>query len=211
MVDKSLVYILGGGISAKDMVQNIQQLRQQGYVLGLNRAVIHVECDGVFALDRQFEANSPDIWLKYKEKDEAHTCYTNRRDKTPQKGVVNWTRIDNHDPTLEKLNIGTGLPGGANCGLAAIHWALQMGAKTVVLLGYDLPLKTEAWYPLEHDVPNQRHNQPKILRNYEHCAPFFKKLWPDSRILNTNRNSEVKCFDYIDLEGIYDRNSLLAC
>ena len=101
MVDKSLVYILGGGISAKDMVQNIQQLRQQGYVLGLNRAVIHVECDGVFALDRQFEANSPDIWLKYKEKDEAHTCYTNRRDKTPQKGVVNWTRIDNHDQTLE--------------------------------------------------------------------------------------------------------------
>lgn len=208
--DKSLVYILGGGKSAEPIIPHIQLIRQQGYVLGLNRAVIHVDCDGVFALDKQFERESPEIWQKYKDANECHVCYANRNEKNPEKGKTLWTRFHGKDPTYDPTTLENGLQGGVNCGLTAILWALKVGAKVIVLLGFDMTLNTEAWYPLELGVPNQRFNQPKILKNYDHCAPIFKKLWPDSRILNTNKNSEVKCFDYIDLEGIYDRHSLFA-
>jgi len=208
MKDKSLIYLLGGGVSVKELGIDIPRCRKEGYVLGINRAVIHVQCDGVFAVDKQFEIKDSAIWRTYDK--EAHTCYSHPRDKVPQSWRTDWKRIDKADPTKQPECLETGLVGCVNSGNTAILLALKMGAKCIILLGYDLPMVTEAWYDLELDVPNVRFKYEGIMRNFEHCTKIYKDLWPDVKILNSNKESNIKCYDFVEPSEIYDRHSLLT-
>ena len=91
---------------------------------------------------------------------------------------------------------------GSNSGYAAINLAFHMGAKTIVLLGYDMRMKG-----------NQRHwfnDRPEVLNIGSCYNQFIQSLNTiDTKkhgieILNASRRTALTCFPLVDLEDLVE-------
>jgi hypothetical protein len=91
---------------------------------------------------------------------------------------------------------------GSNSGFAAINLAYHLGAKTIILLGYDMQV----------DVLGKRHHdlvkRPDALNvgsNYNNFAKHFDSINPKKHgieILNASRRTLLNCFPLVDLEDL---------
>jgi hypothetical protein len=80
-----------------------------------------------------------------------------------------------------------------------MNLAAQLGAKRIILVGIDLDKENRYWCPRGVE-PSNRHHREDIIQNFAYCAPYYEGFGIE--VLNANSNSEVKCFNYINLEGL---------
>jgi hypothetical protein len=91
---------------------------------------------------------------------------------------------------------------GGNSGYQAINFAYLRGARTIVLLGYDM----QATGGRNHHHPDH----PQRLGNFDarmaaNCAPKFSQLADDLRsegvrVINCTRSTALRCFERMPLE-----------
>lgn len=92
----------------------------------------------------------------------------------------------------EKL-IHYGLPGGGNSGFQAVNLAYIMGAKTILLLGFDM-FGTHFFgkHPPKLDVMSP-------FRNFIESFASIKK---DVEIINCSRQTALDCFPKMPIESV---------
>ena len=98
------------------------------------------------------------------------------------------------DPKIIKWN--------KSSGAAAINLAVHLGAKNIVLIGFDMFAKADGadnWHNA-HVIPNQIATTP-----YERMLQAFAEIKLDAdslrvRIINTSLESKIECFEKMELE-----------
>jgi len=92
---------------------------------------------------------------------------------------------------------------GGNTGCAAVNLALILGAKRVVLLGFDMKLKgfKANWHPNHLNKPNPDAYQ-RFKRGFEAIKKDLPKVFPGSEIVNAGPDSDLNLFPEVDLEEI---------
>lgn len=106
-----------------------------------------------------------------------------------------------------------GIGWSENSGCAAINVAVHMGAKRIVLLGFDMrSINGEFNYHRDHKT--SRHQGPKAAtEKMSDPCPTFLKAFPIIRndvermgveILNATPGSAIKEFEFVDLKDIVD-------
>jgi hypothetical protein len=86
--------------------------------------------------------------------------------------------------------------GGGNSGSAAINLALIMGAKRVLLLGFDGALAADGspnWHNDDIDAPNAN-VYPYFERAHAAIARGLEHEFPGTEVINLNPNSKIGCF-----------------
>ena len=90
---------------------------------------------------------------------------------------------------------------GGNSGSAAIHLALQMGARRVFLLGFDGKLGDAGesnWHTRTIEPPNAK-VYLKFNEAWEFIASTYQMVFPGAEIYNCNPNSTIKEFVKTDI------------
>ena len=186
-----IFYLLGCGSSAKGI--DFQSLRTKGALLGITQSALHTECDHIFTLDLSFATTHSDLFKKYGKNGHITTFANNRREKPD--GSTHWIREDGVPPTRTPHHLGTGLRGCPNAGLTAINLAVQLGAKEIYLLGFDMEEANAYWCERGPDSAIRYHREG-ILENFRYCSGFYKD-WGVS-IMNASLNSCIDCFPKVD-------------
>lgn len=214
-----LAYILGGGASASEAIDEIPRLREKAYVLGVNRAVQAVSCDGVVAVDRSFLSVDAELWKGYGQ--EAHGVFADKGQE-PSWATL-WTRKDGTMPTRELGAIGTGHKGACNAGLVAIHVMAQLMVNqetwpqpgTIICLGFDFDEGNVSWLPKansrsggmtaykdEENLGKPRPKREEILKNFAACAPFWQ-AW-GMRVILANPQTAIQGYETMGLKEAMD-------
>ncbi|HHT2833847.1 TPA: hypothetical protein ACTYSZ_004923 [Klebsiella aerogenes] len=90
---------------------------------------------------------------------------------------------------------------GFNSGAMAISFAHELGAKVVVLVGYDCSLRYGVhWHGLHSG--NLRNPTGKSLSKWHQQFRQIRKQHPKLHILNASRRSDLQCFPKIQLEAV---------
>jgi hypothetical protein len=91
---------------------------------------------------------------------------------------------------------------GGSTGASAIHLALLLGARRVFLLGYDGKLSKEGdsnWHQRLVEKPN-----PTVYLKFNEAwyqiARTHRQIFPGTEIYNTNRDSAITQFPFMDLD-----------
>jgi hypothetical protein len=90
---------------------------------------------------------------------------------------------------------------GSNSGFAAINLAYHLGAKTIILLGYDMQLEGNKRH---HDLV-KRPDALNVGSNYNSFSKHFDSINPKKHgieILNASRRTLLNCFPLVDLENL---------
>jgi hypothetical protein len=89
---------------------------------------------------------------------------------------------------------------GGNSGYAGINLAAQLGAKKIVLVGYDMCGKSH-WHG-DHDAKVRKDfNFPMWIPRFKELAESASRL--GITILNASKISKIECFQYVDIvEGL---------
>jgi len=83
-----------------------------------------------------------------------------------------------------------------NTGASAINLALITGARTIVLVGFDMHLDAGGnsnWHPNPLDSVKPEHYKRYKL-GINGCVPDWLAHWPGTEIINLNPDSELECF-----------------
>src|SRR5688572_19351733 len=135
-MDWSTTWIIGGGPSAGPV--DPIRFKGRGVVLGVNDAAFHKPgCDAFFTNDHGYAL---DIRGKIEAfPGERHLAIRQRflcRFEGWQATV--WHRVDEREPCTRALRLSSGPAGTPGCsGYVALNLAAQMGARRIVLFGYD--------------------------------------------------------------------------
>lgn len=195
------VFVVCGGPSLKG--RNLTRLREQGYVLGVNKAALTLNCHGAFTMDRTLynewlRDGTIGDWLALRSMEIFVLAPAHGED---------WPYLEMID-YLERVQ-GYGynecpwqLHNGLNSGWAATHLSLHMRPKEVVILGLDLlPVTADEplhWWDRDATAPRQG------MTYYQCWADRFMELEltkPEGvRIVNANPESAVRCFPFTSYE-----------
>lgn len=98
-----------------------------------------------------------------------------------------------------------GLYHGNNSGYGALQLAITLGANPICLLGFDMHhTKTQAetlpHYHRRYPITQREAVLESFIHGFKHLARECKKK--KIRIINMNRRSRLKCFEFGDLENI---------
>lgn len=107
-----------------------------------------------------------------------------------------WLHIMHHHSKAEFSAKAPGLAWAGNTGCAAINLALQLGAKRVFLLGFDMKLGPQGqanWHIERYEGPKAA-VYPRFIREFGRIIGSFKRVFPDREVWNVNDSSELKCF-----------------
>ena len=86
---------------------------------------------------------------------------------------------------------------GENSGYQAINLAYNMGAETIVLIGYDMGFLDKRHFFGEHPQPlGQSSDYPRLCRNFATIKPDDYNI----DIINCARTTRLDCFRRGDLE-----------
>lgn len=98
-----------------------------------------------------------------------------------------------------------GLRDGGNSGYAAINLAYHLGAKKIVLLGFDMKvINGKSHFHEGYDVhkkPDQRVYERLMLPSFDSMADLLKKQ--KVQVYNASPESAITCFQKIDLGQIF--------
>lgn len=100
-----------------------------------------------------------------------------------------------------------GLKTGRNSGYQAINLAVHLGAKRIVLLGYDMslgPKGKQHWF----DDPRPRSMLTKFRLHFPTIAKPLKEVGVE--VLNCSRRSALTCFPKVSLEHALPQRSVAA-
>lgn len=186
------VFLIGGGPSLKEFA--FQRLRRKGVVVAINDAMKYLPwANCALSIDT--------VWIR-------RSGYRLAGFKGEQLGVVpeEW-----RGPYPERMNFllrisGPGFAGdmrsvytGNNSGYAALHVALQRGAREVFLLGYDMNGPG-------HFHPGYRWPCVYGAEQYPAWSQMFSVLAEVARlrgvrIVNCNPDSAIRCFEFQSIDG----------
>ncbi len=195
-MDWTLTYILGGGPSAADI--DTSRLRPRGVVLGVNDAAFHKPCDAFFSNDHNYA-------LGIRDRIETHpgehhlSIYDRNRHLFHGWQAQLWRRVLSDIPSESPSVLCSGRPGVPGCsGYVGLNLATQMGAKTIVLLGYDFD---DVYRYFFNGAPYPRKEIGGVIKSFRAVAPHYAKR--GIRILNANPRSKVDAFEKITHETAY--------
>ena len=103
------------------------------------------------------------------------------------------------------FDLKEGLYDGGNSGYAALNLAVCMGVKTIYLLGYDMKgdgKGNQAWFHSGYEQKGKESNYKDWIKDFERIAPVLKNK--GIKVVNLNPNSELKCFEFGNIDNIKD-------
>lgn len=179
-------YIIGGGPSAA----GLDTMRLNGGVrLGVNDAAFHKPCDAFFSNDHGYA-------LRSRDKIEAFAGERHLAIRLKFFGrflgwdARLWQRRDWQNPSIVPGSLSSGPEGTPGCsGYVALNLAAQMGAKRIVLFGYDFDADYRYFFS---DEPHMRVCVPEVIASFRDVAPWYAKK--GIRILNANLKSAIDAF-----------------
>lgn len=184
-------FIIGGGSSAAAF--DFSRLHP---CIGVNTAGLRTPCEAIFSLDKTFIVSNRSALASYP--GEVHLCLTSGLVSLAPENATVWRRVEHHEPVLRPRKIGVGLMGAANSGLAAMNLAAHKGARTIVLVGFDLDLENRYWFTSR---PRTRRNVDDIIQNFAYCAGWYQRRGID--VLNASPTSRLTCFRKITPDEVY--------
>ncbi len=125
----------------------------------------------------------------------------------PQKGkpihVPDWVHLMQRNP-VKALGRGHVLGWYGNTGACAINLALNMGARRVFLLGFDMKMGTQRnskpnWHDLRHEGGRYQVYQ-RFLREFVRFSKSARNVYPDREIFNVTDDSDLTEFPKVSLE-----------
>jgi hypothetical protein len=215
--EDSTVYIVAGGPSLRDLdVKKIIAERKKGeniYVLGINKAYTLGSakiplCDAVYIGDNKFYKAEKEGLKKFEglkftsanlavNDEDFNYIYRTNAYFTMQPGKIGWAN---------------------NSGNAGINLAVQLGAKRIVLVAYDMGITGNQtnWHPDNH---SERKRRRRVHQNYydkvvQRISDYtaYELLEMGIEVINTNPNSGLDCFikvDYNEWFKAKDKEELL--
>lgn len=198
------VFLVGGGRSLEGF--DFNRLKGKGHVIAINDAMLHLPwADAVFSADK--------IWIKNREKELKRffglKFFAIQKESIPEWMddccVLNRARERGLSEQSDTVRLG------GNSGYAALNLAYLGGAKTIVLMGYDLnrPAHVDGIKTKAHWHKGYPWFKTSDFKRYATWADNFKftllQLYRnDIKIFNTNPNSAIKAFPFVELEKVLD-------
>jgi len=198
MSHQDTVIIIGGGSTVADY--NVGDLRQYGYVIGVNDAALYKKCNAALSMDRRWVENRHPL-IKETPMDLFYRqdAVKNIRER---EGITTF-QCDYKSANMTKEK---GFLNGTNSGLCALNLAFQMPVHKVYLLGFDMCRHPETnnpyWYkPYPWAKPqggtgNTRYNEWAQQFEIAHLQFIQKGV----KIRNVTHRSKIKCFPKITYE-----------
>jgi hypothetical protein len=185
--------IIGGGPSATrlDTTQLAGVMR-----LGVNDAAFHVECDAFFSNDHNYALGVRASIEAFP--GERHLSVWHRHQElfAGWRGVRIWRRTHGLAPAQHANALSSGGHATPGCsGYVALNLALQMGARRIVLFGYDFH-DTYSYFFSSPLYP--RRDIPGVRRSFLQVAPHYAALGVE--IVNANPASAITAFPVMDQE-----------
>ena len=201
-------FVVGGGPSLKGF--DFKMLEDE-YSIAVNRAYEFYDADILFAMDGRFynwtiqgnygkEAkkrfysfNGIKFWLDIANLNINHVHYV----KAIGRSGLSW-------------QLEHGLFHGNNSGFGALNLALTLGANPIYLLGFDMAFnkKGEGHFHDGHPVPFKEAMMKSFPINFVKYAAQMKAH--GRRVINCNRKSALKCFEFGDLPENTGKNKRIV-
>jgi hypothetical protein len=194
-------FILGGGPSLRGF--DVDRLRGRGAVIGVNNAAL----DLAPWADLLFFADGMDRWYGWNR---------NRLHLFQGDLIVTRTQVPPpHDPRLRRLifdpkqalSRDPAVLAGFCGGSSAINLAHLLGARVIVLLGFDMRSNGN-WHDLHRlpSLPDQ--HRAKFIPALERMAPELDR--DGCLVLNATPGSALRCFPEADIEELLAMDDLAA-
>lgn len=182
------VYIVGGGTSLKGF--NFELLRDKT-VIAVNKAFLHLPFAQVlyWSDTRFFEWHGKEIssfqGIKV-------TC----RPQPKRGDIINL--LNTGKTGLETMSYG--LRDGGNSGYAAINLAYHLGAKKIILLGFDMQTngKETHWHEGYTSTADNSAMERLMIPNFDSLVEPLEKR--KVKVYNASPMSKLTCFDKISIE-----------
>lgn len=191
------VFIIGGGPSLKKI--DITKIQGKGRVIATNNAYkIAPFADWILFADTIWYS-----WHKEELKDVSIPVISGapantHRPETLER-ITNWPKSKKFG-TIEEPQGGHLV--GDNAGLMALSLAEFLGARVIVLLGFDMnevPQGESAQWHNDHKrVSNTAMYKSSFIPNFEKTAPILQQK--GVYVCNVNPESALKCFEYVPFE-----------
>lgn len=186
-----IAYLIGGGPSCAAVPTG--ELKG-GIRVGINDAAFYKPCDAFFSNDHGYA-------LGIRDKIEAFPGVRHLAVRQRHQHLFDgwraqvWTRRDDRDPCTKAGQLSSGQPGTPGCsGYVALNLAAQLGAKVIVLFGYDF--HDDYRYFFAGNYPRVR--IPEVRDSFRAVAPWYKRRGIE--IFNANPRSAIDAFPRITLE-----------
>lgn len=160
-------------------------------VVGINDAYRITDVDYLYASDYEW-------WSHHRYAVESLTCrkITGKQgDKKPLEFVEVWDAEHGADLSRPIINYGS------HSGFAGLHLAILLGAKTVLLLGYDMRRGDKVhWFG----------NHPAPLRNTGNYGGWVSRYVNSPHpvpIINCSRDSAIPCFPRMTIQEFHESRS----
>lgn len=183
------VFLIGGGPSVKELLPDINILRGKNIITTNNAYQLFPD-----AIAHHFGDRVWTEWHRDKITDKFCTVSNVERPYWENSCVTCFYAPDSAIAIAEHKDYLS----GNNAGHHVINLAYHLGFKRMILIGYDLhPVKNCHWH--------NDHQRPTNLGNFEDVMiPAFKRIVPLQEklgfvVLNANRQSNLKCFEFCDL------------
>lgn len=91
-----------------------------------------------------------------------------------------------------------------NTGAAAVNLALILGAKRVILLGFDMHLSNDKqnWHVNYVNAPDGKVYK-KFIKGFERLSRDLNRVFPGREIINVNDDSRLNCFPKIECDKFW--------
>lgn len=98
---------------------------------------------------------------------------------------------------------------GGNSGYQSIHIAAHLGAKRILLFGFDMHNKNgEHWFGYHSWRPGHRGNYPLFMARFNELSKALREL--KIEVINCTPGSDLKCFPIKSFEEVTDALQLLS-
>ena len=190
-------FILGGGPSLT--AENVARIKGRGAVVAVNNAGL----DMAPWADVLFFADGWPRWYGWN-KDRLH--------EFQGEFIVSRAAVPKSDPRLVRVSLDQSKPLSINparvsghCGgSSAINLAYLMGARVIVLMGFDM--RPGNWHDKHKAPPLPDAHRDRFIPALERMAPALAAR--GALVLNTNPRSALRCFPFADLEELLTVDNL---
>jgi len=188
-----LVFVLASGPSLTQ--EDAQTAKQCGRVIVVNNTLEMVpDADALFAGDRRWWQVNKDLWKNF----DGYKVTKENRNRNSKNDDI-YTVPYKPDGTFSKQHIIF----GGNSGQGALTLAYVMGARKIVMLGFDMSVKNGThWHGDHQETTNPNSRRANHWRN--HIEKLDKNSKVDIDIINASRYTELNAFKQQTLEEVLE-------
>lgn len=189
------IYIIGGGPSAGSFDTSL--LPMDSLRIGVNDAALHKPCDIFFSNDHNYVLGIKASVLAFPGGNVHLSVFQRHHHLFAGWPVCLWRRMHLSAPTLEPNQLASGGHGTPGCsGYVALNLAAQLGARRIVLIGYDFH---DSYTYFFDDRPFPRRDVPGVRASFRAVAPHYAQLGIE--VLNASPGSAIDAFPIITHEA----------